>query len=188
MVLTRLLDFGITLLGTLIGVFLAFWLDRKWERRQSKELYARSVNACGYELSGLHPICETIRDQIGPSAAIVLDVDVPALRALLASPALHEHCGHGLTVVLTSLSTFIASVRNLLDSFGQVTLFGATLTEAGIARARDRMIQLLRAIEYAQGLLDQELQRLSFGVHRVPEDAAIVEGFNRALRGEVPES
>lgn len=37
----------VTLLGTLIGVFAAFRLDRAWERRQSKQQYGQYLDACG---------------------------------------------------------------------------------------------------------------------------------------------
>jgi uncharacterized membrane protein YccC len=43
-------DLIITLLGTLAGVLVAFWLDRLWERRQSKQRYRQHLDACRYDL------------------------------------------------------------------------------------------------------------------------------------------
>ena len=93
------MNLGVTLLGTLVGVFLAFRLDRAWERHQSKQLYCQQLNACPYDLGNLRAICSKIGDQVAVGSTNILEVEAPVLRAVLAGPILQEHCPHGLVTV-----------------------------------------------------------------------------------------
>lgn len=176
-----------TLLATLIGVFLAFRLNRARERHQSRVGYVRQVAACLYDLANLHATCRRTHEQIRPGATAILEIDAPGLRALLASPSLHEHGGHGLVVALSTLSGLIGGMRNLFDQYRAAAVLGRDLSEEGVVNTRTRLEQLQRAIEYAQHLLDTELARLGLGALRTTEDREIVDRFGRVLRGEPPE-
>src|SRR5436309_15368661 len=101
--LSVLINLGVNLVGTLAGVLLAFRLDRGSESNRSKTEYAQQLNACRYELGLVRSSCNAIRGQLD-SGAIVLDIDTPALRTLLASPGLQEHASHGFIMVLNTLS------------------------------------------------------------------------------------
>ena len=137
------LDLGITLLGTLAGVLIAFRLDRAWEGRQSKQLYGCQLDACRHDLANLHAVCRKIHDQAAVGSTNILEVEAPALQALLASPNLHEHGPHGFVVALTSLSGFIVASRNMMNHYRAAAAMGHGLTEHGVVDTRNRMTQLV---------------------------------------------
>ena len=155
-----------------------------WERRQSRQLYCQQLNACRYDLGNLHAVCRRIKDQVAVGSTNILEVEAPALRAILASPNLQEHCPHGLVVVLTAVSTLISATENIMTHYRLAAATGGALTEKGVADTRDRMVQLLRGPEYAQRVIDLELQRFRLGVVKTSEDTEMMDGFAKALRGD----
>lgn len=177
-------NLGVTLIGTMVGVLLAFRLDRAWERRQSRQLYCQQLNACRYDLASLHSLCRRIENQVAVGSTNILEVEAPALRAVLASPNLQEHCPHGLVVVLTAVSALIAATANVMTQYRLAAATGGGITEGGAADTRDRMAQLVRGLEYAQRLIDEKLKRFRVGVAKTSEDTEIMEGFAKALRGD----
>ena len=178
------LNLAVTLVGTLVGVLVAFRLDRMWEHRQSRLLYCQQLNACRYDLANLHALCHKIQDQVVVGSTNILELEAPALRAVLASPNLQEHCPHGLVVVLTAVSALIAATANVMTQYRLAAAAGGGITERGAADTRDRMVQLVRGLEYAQRLIDQELQRFRVGVVKTSEDTKMMDGFAKALRGD----
>lgn len=178
------LNLAVTLVGTLVGVLLAFRLDRMWERRQSRQRYCQQLNACRYDLASLHAVCLRIQNQVAVGSTNILEVEAPALRAVLASPNLQEHCPHGLVVVFTAVSALIAATANVMTQYRLATAAGGAITGQGVSDTRDRMAQLLRGLEYAQRLIDQELQRFRVGVVKTSEDTEMMDGFGKALRGD----
>jgi hypothetical protein len=176
------INLGVTLVGTLVGVLLAFRLDRAWERHRSRQLYCQQLNSCRYDLSSLRAICSKIQGQVAVGSTNILEVEAPALRSLLASPNLQEHCPHGLVVVLTAVSAFIAATGNIMAHYRLASATGGALTEQGVADTRDRMGQLVRGIEYVQHLIDEELKRFRVGVVKTSEDTEMVDGLTKALR------
>ncbi len=178
------INLGVALVGTLVGVLVAFRLDRILERRQSSQLYCQQLNACRYDLGNLHAVCGRIKDQVAVGSTNILEVEAPALRAILASPNLQEHCPHGLVTVLTAVSGFISATANIMTHYRLAAATGGALTEKGVADTRDRMVQLLRGLEYAQRVIDLELQRFCLGVVKTSEDTQMVDGFAKALRGD----
>lgn len=112
-----------------------------------------------------------------------MEVDAPALRALLDSPALHEHASHGFTVALTSLAGMIATSRNLMDYHRIASAGGKMLTEAGAGDMRSRFRTLSRLVEDLQHLIDAELRRLGYGVVVQPEDRTVLDKINAVLAG-----
>ncbi len=179
------LNLGVTLIGTLAGVFFAFRLDRMWERYQSRQLYCQQLNTCRYDISNLHAICSRPQDQVAVGNTNILEVEAPALRAILASPNLQEHGPHGLVVVFTALSALIAATGNVMTQYRLAAAAGGAITPQGVADTRDRMSQLLRGIEYVQRLIDEELKRFRVGVIKTSQDTDIMDGFAKALRGDM---
>lgn len=177
-------NLAITLLGTLAGVLIAFRLDRAWERRQSKQIYGCQLDACRYDLANLRSLCGKIRDQVAVGSTNILEIKAPGLKALLASPNLHEHGTHGFIVALTSLSGFIAASRNMISHYRTAAAMGHGLTDQGVVDTGNRMTELMRVVEYVQTLIDGELQRLCLGVARTPHDAQVLDEMAKALRGE----
>lgn len=168
------------LLGALFGILLAFRLENRRQWRQAKEVYARQLNACRYDLGQLHAVCNTIQKTAVAGSISIVEVDAPALRTLLASPALHEHAGHGFTVALTSLAGMIATARNLMDYHRLESARGNMLTEAGAVSIKSRIDELKQRVERVLGYIDKELQRLGYGVEVAPEDRRIIDDFSRA--------
>lgn len=152
------INLGVALVGTLIGVLLAFRLNRAWERHQSRKLYCQQLNVCRYDLGNLHAVCRRIKDQVAVGGTNILEVEAPALRAILASPNLQEHCPHGLVTVLTAVSGFISATGNIMTHYRLAAATGGALTDKGVGDTRDRMTRLLRGIEYVQHLIDQEIK------------------------------
>jgi hypothetical protein len=177
-------NLAVTLIGTLVGVLVAFRLDRMWERRQSKQLYCQQLNACRYDLGSLSAICSKIRDQVAVGSTNILELEAPALRAVLNSPNLQEHCPHGLEVVFTAVSALIAATANVMSQYRLAAPTGDAITGQGVADTRDRMAQLMRGLEYAQHLIDQELQRFHVGVVKTSKDTEMMDAFAKALRGD----
>jgi uncharacterized membrane protein YccC len=174
----------VTLLGTLIGVFAAFRLDRAWERRQSKQQYGQYLDSCRYDLGNLRAICRRIKEQVSVGNTNMMQIEAPALEALLTNPILHEHGPHGLIVALRSLSGFINTISNIMNHYRLASAFGRPLTQQGVNDTQNRMNQLVRVIEYIQGLIDAELDRLRLGVVRTKEDNEILDGLTKVLRNE----
>lgn len=168
----------------MVGVLLAFRLNRSWESRQSGHLYCQQLNACRYDLASLHSILSKIQDQVAVGSTNILEIEAPALRALLASPTLQEHCPHGLAVVLTAVSALITATGNVMTQYRLAAAAGGSITEQGVANTRDRIAQLLRGLEYTQRQIDQELKRFRVGVAKTSKDTEMMDGLAKALRGD----
>jgi hypothetical protein len=177
-------DLLVTLIGTLIGVLAAFRLDRAWEHRQSKQRYGQYLDACRYDLANLHGICMAIKQQVSTSSTIMLKIQAPVVDALLRDPILHEYGSHAFVVALRSTSGFIATTKNIMNHYRLTAAAGRSLTPTGVADTQGRMGQLVRVIEYVQGLVDTELKALKLGVVTTKEDEEILVKLRKILRDE----
>jgi hypothetical protein len=185
--LTRLLTdstFWAGLTATLLGVFLAFRLERWRDRRHAREQYARTLNAVRYESAALHAICSQALTAIQQHGGLTsYELEAPALRNFVASPLLHEHAGHGLTMVLGSLVALVGAARNSLAYFrSQVGVAGLQIAPAHLAPLTKHLTRLKAGLENAQGLMDRELQRLQRGVIRTVQDQQDVQAFQEATQ------
>lgn len=88
----------------------------------------------------------------------MMEIEAPALEALLTNPILHEHGPYGLIVALRSLSGFINTISNLMNHYRLASFFGRPLTQEGVHDTQNRMNQLVGVIEYIQDLIDAELK------------------------------
>src|SRR5258706_2976228 len=118
-------EFWAGLAATLIGVLLAFELERWRDRRHSREQYARALNAVRYETAQLHGICLQALAAL-PRGLSSYEIDAPALRGFVSSPALQEHGSHGLTIVLIGLLSSVGAARNSLEHFRRQVRIGGT--------------------------------------------------------------
>src|SRR6266487_3509524 len=61
-------DFWVNFLGNLggalVGVWLAFWIERRRSRRDADRLYGHMLVSARSELAYLRPICVSIRDRL----------------------------------------------------------------------------------------------------------------------------
>jgi hypothetical protein len=185
--LTRLLtttEFWAGLVATLLGVFLAFRLERWRERRHAVELYARSLSAVRYESALLHSICRQALVSIAKSGGLTsYELEAPALRDFVASPSLQEHGPHRLSILLGSVLAFLGAARNSLHYFrSQVPLGGTPILTAHLGPLTQHLVRLQTGIEHAQTLMDQELQRLRWGVRKTAEDQRVIDAFTAATK------
>jgi hypothetical protein len=91
-------NFVANLGGAMGGVLLAFWIERFRARRETKMVYGRILRTSHTELAYLKPMCEHRRDALraGQSAGTVDSFAVPATRALLINPVVHEQAPYSL--------------------------------------------------------------------------------------------
>lgn len=176
--------FWASLVATLVGVLAAFELERWRDRRLSQEQYARHVSAVRDESARLHAICQQALAAIPHGGLTSYEVDAPALRSLVSGPALQEHAPYDVAVVLGSLLTFVGAASNSLDHYRRLVGPGGTpMLAAHLAPLTDHLTRLQKGIENAQGLMDQELQRLRRGVTRSDEDRKAIAAFTEATKG-----
>jgi hypothetical protein len=106
-------NFFANLGGAMAGVLLAFWIERVRARRDARMLYGRILRTSRSELAYLKPMCEHARDALraGQSAGTLDSLGVPATRALLVSPLVHDQAPYSLIMALTILSVALAQPR-----------------------------------------------------------------------------
>ena len=173
-------EFWAGLAATLIGVLLAFELERWRDRRHSREQYAWALNAVRYETAQLHGICLQALAAL-PRGLSSYEIDAPALRGFVSSPALQEHGSHGLTIVLIGLLSSVGAARNSLEHFRrQVRIGGTEILAVHLAPLSKHLTNLKAGIESAQTLLDRELRRLKHGVRESEQDRRDIQAFRDA--------
>jgi hypothetical protein len=98
-------NFVANLGGAMGGVLLAFWIERFRARRDAQMLYGRVLRTSRSELAYLKPMCEHGRDALraGTSAGTLDYFGVPATRALLISPLVHDQAPYSLIMAVTIL-------------------------------------------------------------------------------------
>ena len=62
-----------------------------------------------------------------------MQIEAPALEALLTNPILHEHGPHGLIVALRSLSGFINTISNIMNHYRLASLGLIVIAELPVA-------------------------------------------------------
>jgi hypothetical protein len=173
-------EITVIFLGTLFGVLVAFLLERLWERRQSKDRYAQQLSACQCNLGLLQSTCKSISKQLGVGI-VVLDLDAPALRALMTSPLLHAHASHVFIMALMPLSAGIAALSNVMT---QLRMSMTPLSEVQQSHIKERLDKLAALIHHVQELIVGGLHRLGYAIRETPEDKKMLDDLNKILRGE----
>lgn len=172
-------NFLANLSGALIGVWLAFWIERKRSRRDADRLYGHMLVSARSELSYLRPMCIFQRDRLKAGGnAMRESFSVPATSAVLISPMTHERAPYSLVMALTAVTAYAESTADscreavrvtepLLSKKDQPTV-AATMDELrrALQSALDRLQEL---IGIAVESMDAELVR--FGVTVKPDAA-----------------
>jgi hypothetical protein len=179
-------DLLANLVGALVGVLLAFKLDRRWQQDQETRLYAEQLNVVRYEFARLLALADHHAAQLGPQTYTGISFWAPALEAFLRNPTALEHLPHGLLVVLTAMWQFVSAVQNNLEVGHHAVLLGRVRTPEGIAFERLQFAELSRGLRSAQEMIDEELQRLNLGVIANERDRAMIERFNSARLRQDP--
>jgi len=107
-------NFVANLGGAMAGVLLAFWIERIRARSDAQLLYGRVLRTSRSELAYLKPICEHGRNALrtGQKAGALDFLGVPATRALLVSPLVHDQAPYSLIMALTILCGFLSATEN----------------------------------------------------------------------------
>jgi hypothetical protein len=172
--LTETAEWGRAQLGgfvaTTAGVFLAFWLEQRRRRRAGRARFGHFLRACHADLGQLQAQCGRLSPTLRPGQIILWPLEAPVLRALAASPELHEHGSYALTTVLPTLVTLLDSTRNAVSH---------SETHASL---RARLEQLQGATRNAQTLIAQELRCYPSESFRTADDQAAIRAFTDAVR------
>lgn len=106
------------------GILLAFWIERYRARRDAHMLYGRVLRTSRSELAYLKPMCESSRDTLraGHNAGTLDSLGVPATRALLVSPLVHDQAPYSLIMVLTILCGYLGVTENALRDSRRLNL------------------------------------------------------------------
>lgn len=167
-----LVNFVANLGGALCGVLLAFWIEHRRTRREATNLYGRLLLTSRSELSYLRPRCKKSKDQLIEGMIGALgSLTVPATRALLVNPLVHEKAPYSLIMALTILS---ADAKGTEDAMRRAeTLIKKKLSPEAVVVYRnalgDKVDELEGVIEIALERLDLELRCLGIKVTVDPE-------------------
>ena len=98
-------NFVANLGGAMGGVLLAFWIERIRVRRDTQIQYGRVLRTSHSELAYLKPMCEHGRDSAmaGEGTGTVNYFSVPATKALLISPLVHDQAPYSLIMAVSAL-------------------------------------------------------------------------------------
>ena len=163
-------NFVANLGGAMIGILLAFWIERFRSRRETKMLYGRVLRTSRSELGYLKPMYENIRDALGAGKPMAdVDTVAPATRALLINPLVHDQAPYSLIMALTVICHFLDTIET---TFGRVRkLKPQDVAPFGKVLAR----QLDMAISIIIIVLEQIDSQLNLLGHEKTPDAATQE-------------
>lgn len=174
-------NLGGALIGALVGVSLAFWFERVKGRRDATGLYGRILRTSRSELAYLKPLCESGRDHFraGQNILFVDSVSVPATKALLTSPVVHDQAPYSLIMTLSILSAKVDATDGALREAQQGKLERHKEAREILSRALgDDMDRVCRLITLTLERIDSELKRL--GLEKTPD--AGTQEVSRRLR------
>jgi hypothetical protein len=171
-----LINLLVTLFGTFVGVYWAFWLDRRQQEARAKKGYANTLNSIRADTANLGAICRGVAEHIGQSEVktALLPIEAPALEAALASPAFYERAPYGLLTCLIVLATSRRGIQKVL----------AQSQLPPPSELKPMVEQLGRGLAYIGKVLDDEIKPLGSPIVSTPHDKQVIEGLKAAQRGE----
>ena len=168
--------------GALVGVWLAFWIERRRSRRDAERVYGHMLRSARSELGYLHPMCVHIRDRIKTGGSITREsFNVPATTAVLISPMTHERAPYSLVMALTTASLAAEATADGLREAVRISepLLSKQDQPTVAAKFKEVRHALQTSVDRLQGvvgvaleLLDAEITRL--GVKARPDPATEV--------------
>jgi hypothetical protein len=160
-------NFVANLAGVLIGVLLAFRVERRRARRDADILYGNVLRSSRSELGYFAPMIT--------STNTLHSFTLPATKALLIGPSLHERGPYSLVMALTALINYAGIIET---SIQRVERLPGDKTEFN-RQLGDSLGRLHRTIAIAVERLDSELGRLG---RRVKTADADTQEISRRLR------
>jgi hypothetical protein len=178
-------NFVANLGGAMGRVLLAFWIERFRARRETKMVYGRILRTSHTELAYLKPMCEHRRDALraGQSAGTVDSFAVPATRALLINPVVHEQAPYSLIMAITILCGFLDAAESAFREARRLNLLAHEHMSKTLGDQLEKVTSLI-AITLEQLDLQLELLRLK----KVPDTATqeVSQGLREVLQNSPP--
>jgi hypothetical protein len=160
-------NFVANLGGAMIGVLLAFWIERFRARREAKMLYGRVLRTSRSELGYLEPMYKSIREALtAGKPASAPDTGAPATRALLINPLVHDHAPHSLIMALTVMCHFFNATEDAFETLRRMKPEDGAAFRKILATQLDKAIRLITLVLEQ---IDSQLNRL--GLEKTPDAA-----------------
>jgi hypothetical protein len=165
--------------GAMGGVLLAFWIERIRARREARMLYGRILRTSRSELAYLKPMCEHRRDTLraSRSAGTLDSFGVPATRAVLISPLVHDQAPYSLIMALTILCGCLDGTENAFREARQLKLQDVVARELLNKTLGDELDKASTIITIALEQIDSQLNLL--GLEKTPD--AMTQEVSRRL-------
>jgi hypothetical protein len=165
--------------GAMAGVLLAFWIERVRARRDARMLYGRILRTSRSELAYLKPMCEHSRDalRVGQSAGTLESLGVPATRALLVSPLVHDQAPHSLIMALTILCGYLAGAETVFREARLLRPLDVVARELLSKTLGDQLDNANKIITITLEQIDSQLKLL--GLEKTPD--AVTQEVSRRL-------
>ena len=144
------------------GVWLAFWIERRRARRDGQILYGQVLRTSRSELAYLKPMCEHGRDALraGKSAGTFDSLGVPATRALLISPLVHDQAPYSLIMAVTILCGQLDATENAFREAQRLKLQDVAARELLSKTLGDQLDKSNSIIAIALEQIDSQLKLL----------------------------
>lgn len=164
----------------MVGVLLAFWIERIRARRDAKMLYGRLLQTSRFELAYLKPMCESRSNNLrdGKSAGTLDLGGVPATRALLINPLVHEQAPYSLIMALTILCAYFDATESAFRDARPLTIQGGVARQQLSKMLGDELDKATSIIAIAVEQIDLQLKLLR--LEKTPD--AATQKVSRRLR------
>jgi hypothetical protein len=175
-------NFFANLGGAMAGVLLAFWIERVRARRDARMLYGRILRTSRSELAYLKPMCEHARDALraGQSAGTLDSLGVPATRALLVSPLVHDQAPYSLIMALTILCGCLGATENAFREARRLKPQDVVARELLSKTLGDQPDKANKIITIALEQIDSQLKLL--GLEKTPDPVTHENGNEYQIR------
>ena len=172
-------NFFANLGGAMAGVLLAFWIERIRARRDARMLYGRILRTSRSELAYLKPMCEHVRNALrtAQSAGTLDSLGVPATRALLVSPLVHDQAPYSLIMALTILCGCLGATENAFREARWLKPQDVVARELLSKTLEDQLDTANKLITIALEQIDSQLKLL--GLEKTPD--AVTQEVSRRL-------
>lgn len=170
-------DLLVTLVGTFVGVFGAFWLERRRREGEDRRHYANTLNAIRADLANLWGTSQRTVEHLGKIGRPhpLFPAETPALQAALASSSFFDRVPFGLVTCLITLATMLRSIH---------AAFANQLAPPDNVALKIWVETLIRVLSHVQNVLDEEVKPLGKPIVKTTNDAKVIDGLHKAIRGE----
>jgi hypothetical protein len=181
-------DFAINFIanlgGAMIGVLLAFSIERFRAHRDAKMLYGRVIRTSHSELGYLKPMYKSLSDSLkAGKRAGTPDTGAPATRALLVNPLVHDQAPHSMIMALSVLCYYLDAIEATGEEARNLSLQNQVPFGKILAHQFDSAISIITIVLEQ---MDSQLDLL--GLEKTPDAATqeISRKLHEILRRPLP--